>query len=444
MTIEWTEEGRARLATRLEALASLPGVPAEQRAAELTARVESKLRVYPGSVLTAAVLDATLDAVLAEESRRRRRNAGSVTAGAWFWLVCVLAPAVVLAFELTTRECTAMFFDPVPTLAHALAIAWVPVAAFLGLRARQANAAPALLRSAPFALGLALPVTCAYFIAFLPLTPLSVMGVAMMGLGLLSLTPVVCFPSLVALSVKVVRSAHARGLRVQRALWSGVAVSLFLVVLAEARAHLTNHWAQAALAGDAHERASALQRLRSFGSEHTLAGFASGSSSGWMSPLGLAHLWGGAISPDEGRGLWFRVFGEPFRGAPRRSFFADERFFDEQQGGPRIGQLLPGLELVSSRLDAAVDAEAGVAYVEWILEVENLAEWGMSEARALVELPDEAVVSRATLWIGDEEREAAYAGSSAARAAYEAVALVQRLDPLLVTSAGDDHGLAQV
>ena len=53
------------------------------------------------------------------------------------------------------------------------------------------------------------------------------------------------------------------------------------------------------------------------------------------------------------------------------------------------------------------------------------------------------MVSRATLWVNGEEREAAYGGRGEVRAAYQQVAVQQRRDPLLVTTKGADRVLAQ-
>jgi hypothetical protein len=65
------------------------------------------------------------------------------------------------------------------------------------------------------------------------------------------------------------------------------------------------------------------------------------------------------------------------------------------------------------------------------------------EARAQISLPPGGVVSRLTLWVNGEEREAAFAGTAKVRKAYEEVAVVQRRDPVLVTSAGKDRVLMQ-
>ena len=67
----------------------------------------------------------------------------------------------------------------------------------------------------------------------------------------------------------------------------------------------------------------------------------------------------------------------------------------------------------------------------------------IAEARLQLALPPGGVVSRATLWVNGEEREAAYGGRGEVRAAYQRVAVQQRRDPLLVTTKGADRVLAQ-
>ena len=64
------------------------------------------------------------------------------------------------------------------------------------------------------------------------------------------------------------------------------------------------------------------------------------------------------------------------------------------------------------------------------------------EARAEIQLPPGAVVSRLTLWVNGEEREAAFAGKGKVREAYQQV-VQQRRDPVLVTTAGRDRILVQ-
>lgn len=60
-----------------------------------------------------------------------------------------------------------------------------------------------------------------------------------------------------------------------------------------------------------------------------------------------------------------------------------------------------------------------------------------------IALPPGGVISRATLWVQGEEREAVFASRATARAAYEAV-VQRRRDPLLVTTNGADQVMAQI
>ena len=101
-----------------------------------------------------------------------------------------------------------------------------------------------------------------------------------------------------------------------------------------------------------------------------------------------------------------------------------------------------GLSLLSSRLDTTTEPDACLGYCEWIMEFKNVSAM-QREARAEIALPPGAVVSRATLWINGEEREAAFGGRSQTRTAYKEEAVQQRHDPLLVTTCGPDRVLVQ-
>ena len=123
------------------------------------------------------------------------------------------------------------------------------------------------------------------------------------------------------------------------------------------------------------------------------------------------------------------------------SRFADFQF-DTDHGGTQVGGRLKGLDIVSSRIDGSISGDDAVAYLEWTVEFRNS---GLidREARLQLALPPGGVVSRATLWVNGEEREAAYGGRGEVRAAYQRVAVQQRRDPLLVTTKGADRVLAQ-
>lgn len=96
---------------------------------------------------------------------------------------------------------------------------------------------------------------------------------------------------------------------------------------------------------------------------------------------------------------------------------------------------------MTSRQDGVVYPEAALAYLEWTLEFRNDSIL-QREARAQIALPPGAVVSRLTLWIDGEEREAAFGGRSQVKTAYKET-VQQRRDPVLVTTCGPDRVLVQ-
>ncbi len=165
---------------------------------------------------------------------------------------------------------------------------------------------------------------------------------------------------------------------------------------------------------------------------------------------GELYSWGRRLSPEEARTIYYRVYGQPFNSVPPPKLYAgrarwdvmeQEFTWDNDQGGEAVAGRVRGLSLLSSRQDGFVDPEAALAYLEWTLEFKNVSAL-QREARAQVALPPGAVVSRLTLWIDGEEREAAFGGRSQVRTAYKEVVQRKR-DPVLVTTCGPDRVLVQ-
>ena len=152
------------------------------------------------------------------------------------------------------------------------------------------------------------------------------------------------------------------------------------------------------------------------------------------------------VSRDDAQRVFFRVTGLPYnslpppRGVSRLAW--DEFDFDPDVGGEAVAGRRKGLSLNSSLIDVQMHPDAAAAYVEWTMTFQN-DHWQQREARAQVLLPPGGVVSRVTLWVDGEPREAAFAGTAQVREAYRRVAVVQRRDPLLVTWAGKDRVLVQ-
>jgi hypothetical protein len=101
----------------------------------------------------------------------------------------------------------------------------------------------------------------------------------------------------------------------------------------------------------------------------------------------------------------------------------------------RFSPLIPNqVSLASSRIDGHVDARSALSYTEWTMVLRNPTSI-RQEGRLEIQLPPDAVVSRATLWVAGSEREAAFGERGHVRQAYESVVAARR-DPLLVTTDG--------
>ena len=160
---------------------------------------------------------------------------------------------------------------------------------------------------------------------------------------------------------------------------------------------------------------------------------------GWISPLSVVASFRPDIPMEKQRLIYYRVTGEDpeavfdawnHRGGRRLSW---DRFV----GGEKMGGVLDGLSLRGSSYSTDIDAPGSVGYAEWTLVFSNDGD-RQQEARARIALPPGGVVSRLTLWIDGEEREAAFGTKGQVRRAYESV-VNRRRDPVLVNVCGPDQ-----
>jgi hypothetical protein len=359
-------------------------------------------------------------------------------------------PVLTLLIELATHMCAGAFFDPIPDIWHVLLVASVPVVNFFVWRMVRLQRRPhsmALGVASAFSIGVA-----AYFsLMYLPLAPIAVFAVIFFGWGLLPLSPLFAFASAWRLRVLMGRigAPEQQRLPVGGLAW-GVGLAALTIGLIVLPSLLTRQWSHQMAKGDSDESARALWWLRTFGNERILLADCYGPVR-WSrdNPFGF-HIQGTPVSPEIARGIYYRVTGHAFNEFPppqlnyasRNWDLLGEFSWDTDQGGTAVGGRLRGLSIGQSRMDGLIDGDAGWAYTEWILEFKNVSEVAR-EARAQIALPPGGLVSRVTLWVNGEEREAAFAGSGQVRAAYEKVVKVFRRDPILVTHSGKDRVLMQ-
>jgi hypothetical protein len=356
----------------------------------------------------------------------------------------VILPVLAFVVELATGLCAGAFFDPIPTWAHGLAVLAVPAInyALWAAARRDGPASPWLTVAA----GAAMAISFVYALIFLPLLPISIIGILLLGLGFLPWAPALALIASVKLAARWVGEAGHSLWRWFGGALAGIA-ALMLVDLPATATFLAVGWA----GGDPASARRGTALMRALGDESMLLRLAYGEG-GRAVGLGsfAVSTWNeGAFSGRPGsttgpaRELYYRATGQPFNAveAPSRRGQSSWWGVDEDQGGTSVGGRARGLRLATSRLDGSVSSADNLAYLEWTAVFANRLGFPQ-EARLTLALPPGGVASRATLWVNGEPREASVAGRGEARAAYENV-VRERRDPLLVTTDGAGRLLVQ-
>ncbi|TAJ25426.1 MAG: hypothetical protein EPO68_00085, partial [Planctomycetota bacterium] len=381
------------------------------------------------------------DAIAREPSPTRPTPAYSPggIASAYVFLAGIFLPLLALAVELLAHASDAQLrIDPIPTPLHALWILTVPLAcAWASFRPPQGERAHRRLRAC---IGFALVTAAFYALVYAVATPLAMIAVLAAGLGLLPLAPLLSFGALLVCARATHRPLAPRGFP----LALGLAAGLAIVGTAWIPRLATGYAIDAALGDDAARRATGLWVLRNVIPERALLDrcYFEDPAPPFESDFGVTGRGEGARS--RARSAYWLATGKSFNAAEapepwlalgRTRSLRNER---DERAGVEIGGRVAQLSLSGSRLDGLLDPDALTGYLEWTLTFANAGN-APAEARAELLLPPRAVVSRLTLWIDGEEREAAFAGNAQVRGAYQDVVQVKRLDPALVTQCGPDR-----
>jgi len=368
-------------------------------------------------------------------SRHRTPN-GTI---AFIALFGVVLPVAGLLFESITGMCRKIFFDPLPTQFHFILYATIPLAngRLLQALARGEALPPRWAWLHAFSAGVAI----FYSLVFLPISPIAAIAVFALGIGLLGLSPmfaVLC----VILARKALKAGSGQP---AGKLWKGIALAFLVLLAIDAPSTVTRIGMQMAASESVETRLRGIQLLRKAGDEDLMLRLCY-QQSGQATDL-LGTLFTSQIESDtqRARTTFYQVTGTVFNSRPApvlHSVREWESAFDDDQGGAGVGQRVNDVALVGSRMDGSIDTNAALGYMEWTMDFHNKSP-SQQEGRAEVVLPPGAVVSRATLWIDGEEREAAFGSRAKVREAYGKV-VSQRRDPLLVTTSGNDRVLVQL
>jgi hypothetical protein len=381
--------------------------------------------------------------------RLNGKGAGRFQNVSWGFLVGlgVALPFFTLGFELVTRLCAGTFFDPLPTSLHVVLVGLVPLMNLLVLCFLWSGQRRAVPRWLWLGNGVAFGVSFFYSILFLPMSPFALIGVLYLGFGLIPLTPLIAFGCVWQLKRLMRNRPVGAGDAVLRGWGWSAAIPFGLLLLMAAPAPMTRYWIDQAGSDSMEDSRKAIQKLRAWGSENTMLMESYGRGNRfWLEVFG-----GRRPNPELARKVYYQVTGRPFNSvAPPFSKYQNaardlfqEFDWDRGLGGETVAGRVKGISMTQSRLDGLCSPEEGWAYLEWIMEFKNVHPARQREARAQIMLPPGGAVSRLTLWVNGEEREAAFAGRGHVRSAYQRVAVEQRRDPVLVTTSGPDTILMQ-
>lgn len=365
--------------------------------------------------------------------------------GVFMLIFGVIIPLISIAIELVTGICAQALFDPIPTAGHLILAVFVPlsnllVCVMVWKRKENYFYLVGLINAVAIGVG-------GYFtIIFLPLLPVAVIAIVFFGIGLLGIAPLFAFLSSLV-GRRRLRCLTAEGMsRKVPGLGWGLALSLLIILLLQLPSSLTRIGMGMAVSDSPETSRRGVRWLQAIGNEEEMLRECYGRSRRPGGLIGLIYSAGNPVAPAEAQTVFYRVTGTGFNSlsppVPRRGFTGWDVFgFDAGQGSDRVGGRLSELSLVASRIDGSIDAGAALAYTEWTLVFRNDSP-RRQEARAQIVLPPGGVVSRLTLWIDGEEREAAFAGRGKVSKAYRKVVRRQR-DPVLVTTCGRDRVLMQ-
>ena len=358
----------------------------------------------------------------------------------------VLLPAAAFGVELISQMCAHNFFDPMPTWWHTLFVFFVAATNFQTWRAIDQNRVERTVWLG-FANAVAIFIALFYTVLFAPLLPVAVIGIVLALLGLLPMAPL--FSLIAALLMRRDLRRTSLGQKPFALRWQGLAAGFLVVFLAIGMAEmtfaLTKIGIDKANSDLPEKQTDGLNFIRRYGDANYLLRLCYGSSGVVTTDfLFNASRKAGFFNDDvtedsslteKARKTFYRLNGADYRTvSPRGVREWEQSNFNEQTDlATAINQ---GLSLSGSQIDGSVDGDAALAYLEWTITLRNEKSW-QQEAVAQIQLPPGAAVSRLTLWINGEEREAAFARKNLVTDAYNAV-VSKRKDPVLVTSSGKD------
>lgn len=372
----------------------------------------------------------------------------------------VLLPLLAVLAETNTHWMAKTFFDPFPTSAHILLFLLIPVSNFLSWLAVRTNLVP-LYSTMSLSSGMALGIAILYSVMILPhATAFAAMGpsvIAALGLAPLLAIPItlLCGQTVCQLATRQKTFFDAHQLK-----HLGHLIVLVMVISVELPSTLTRFYLSRT--DNAATEAESIQWLRKWGDKDVLLRACYERSGKATDILGTLAETAHPIGIDKARTVYYKVTGVPFnsvqiplsfRGTIKNAGLIsdpaglnddvkDEFDLDPDIAGELISGVARGLSVSNSTISGSLDTAYGIGSLDWDFTFENVSEIPR-EARAKILLPPNAVITRATIWLDDWQRDTVIQERGLARATYQSAVENHKRDPLLVSMAGKDSVLVQ-
>jgi len=375
----------------------------------------------------------------------KRRTEFGTAAFVFSIIFGVFLPALTIILEAVSGICTESFFNPIPSYYHVVLISFVPfgnLITCLSIKNKKFTNYKIINFINCCTIGIAL----FYAIMFLPLTPFAAVGILFIGFGFLPLSPLTSL--IVAIVLRRKLSMNLQDKKLVKC-WRFVLAIFLIFILLETPKIVTYAGIQMASSENQSTKIKGIKLLRKIGNNDTLLSICYPKGRAFNDFATIAcNLFVENVSTKEVRGIYYKVTGTPYNAVKPPNFVGfrggariNANEFDFGQGGDEVSARIRGLSLKQSRIDTIVNPESATYYTEWIMEFKNDSR-RQREARSRIVLPPDAVVSRLTLWIDGEEREAAYASRLKVKKAYKKI-VRRKQDPVLVTTCGPDQILMQ-
>jgi hypothetical protein len=372
----------------------------------------------------------------------------------------IILPYIALSVELVTHMCASVFFDPIPTLPAALAVALVPISNTLTLIVMKQRRED-LYKLCGIANGVAFCVTIFFGVLFLPLLPLSLIALIFFGIGMLPLSPILAFIVTwnVRKKLRYLLKRQSRSL-----IPADIFLSAFLAISAVwlFPANLTRA-CEIDMGVHPNHAASDVLLLRALGDSNVLLRSCYGleDTNLYYTSLGQRLLgllsssrfdfdsWS-SMESSKAREFFYRVTGKNFNAVPKpsvipsdRFVFEDESFFsyDSDFAGEAVGGVVRGIKLDRSSITGECDPDSAVEHLTWTMNI-NKTGYDAREFRTQILLPPGAVVSGAWIVMDGKRHEAVFQAKQSARIGYENE-VRQGRPGLLIASAGPSRILLQ-